>query len=664
MAPWDKPSELSQQRQHFSLAYWRKSIRLQVFLHTLTLFSISASQFIGAPLKFVDPKFYDQYMAWTKESFAVLVSTMTQLWAPTVVRVTGDESMKDQLFQMEDGSLKCNFPHRLVMMANHQLYTDWLYLWWIAYTNKMHGRIYIILKESLKNIPIFGWGAQFYNFIFLARRWETDKPRFRRHLEQLSNPTDPMWLLIFPEGTNLSAGTREKSKAWAEKNGIPDMKHQLLPRSTGLQFCLQELKKSTNWLYDCTIAYEGVPDGQFGQDIFTLRSSFFEGRPPKSVNMYWRRWRIADLPTEDNEAFSMWLRNRWTEKDYLLEHYFRHGTFPEGDPVKAMKSEMAVRKFALEQKKNGNSKAAIKAVTKSAKFITTEVRAGGMEEFMGIFAPIATAATALSSGQLTPENIDFDALVSKVAAQQKTALATKTLPTSNGSSDTGKLSGPPKLSSKTPIGPNSASKVTEGKHLDPEIRRLIESAHANTQRRLELAATPASRKAPNVRNTIPMTPVETIITRPITTLAVQHGANALAKLGPKIEQTRKTVAKSASEAQKSSTAASPTTIKRPVPKRRMSSTPSSASGSTASTAKDGVVKKTAPHPLAGKTIARPPVAKEARPPAEKSITCPPAAPTKAHPLAGKTISRAEFEAMTGKTRGHTPIGQKKVPATK
>ena len=60
-------------------------------------------------------------MAWTKESFAVLTATMTQWWAPTAVRVTGDESMKDQLYQMEDGSLRCNFPHRLVMMANHQV---------------------------------------------------------------------------------------------------------------------------------------------------------------------------------------------------------------------------------------------------------------------------------------------------------------------------------------------------------------------------------------------------------------------------------------------------------------------------------------------------------------------------------------------------------------
>ncbi|GAM85596.1 hypothetical protein ANO11243_036030 [Dothideomycetidae sp. 11243] len=616
--------------------------------------AISASQFIGAPLKLVDPKFYDQYMAWTKESFAVLMGTMTQLWAPTVVRVTGDDSMKEQLFQMPD-----------------------------AYTNKMHGRIYIILKESLKNVPIFGWSAQFYNFIFLARKWETDKPRFRRHLDQLGNPMDPMWLLIFPEGTNLSSGTREKSKAWAKKTGVPDMKHQLLPRSTGLQFCLQELKKSTNWLYDCTIAYEGVPEGQFGQDIYTLRSSIFEGRPPKSVNMYWRRWRISELPVDDDDAFSMWLRNRWTEKDYLLEHFFRHGTFPAGDPVKAMKADAAVRKFAAQQKKSGAPNTTITATPKSAKFITTEVKAGGMEEFMGIFSPIATAATAISSGQLSPDNIDFEALMAKVAAQQKASLSGKKVPAPvvPPGPEQAIASPPSPVAPRRPTnGPSSASKVTEGKQLDPEVRRVIESLHAKTQRRLEKAATPSARKVPDLRNTIPMTPMETIITRPISTLALQHGAGALAKLGPKIGEGRKAVERSAATAaaKPKANGVNASATKRPVPQRRMSNQ-SSTSGSSVSTRANSVVgskpKPTTtagvktvstvstnssvkkPHPLAGKTISRSGF--------EKSQgTTTGAGAEKSHPLAGKTISRAAFEkSQVAKSSGHTPIGQKKIPKT-
>jgi 1-acyl-sn-glycerol-3-phosphate acyltransferase len=238
--------------------------------------AISATQFLGAPLKMIDPKFYEAYMAFTKQSFGVLITTMTQWWSPTVVRVSGDRSIPKQLFQNPDGTLQCKFPRRLVMMANHQvghitikllepvtdvgkLYTDWLYMWWVAYTNNMHGYIYIILKESLKNIPIFGWGAQFYNFIFLSRKWEQDKDQFKSHLDSLNNASDPMWLLIFPEGTNLAKGTKEKSAEWAKKTGVQDMKHQLLPRSRGLQFCLQNLRTTTEWLYDCTIGYEGIP---------------------------------------------------------------------------------------------------------------------------------------------------------------------------------------------------------------------------------------------------------------------------------------------------------------------------------------------------------------------------------------------------------------------
>ncbi|OCK81211.1 hypothetical protein K432DRAFT_442540 [Lepidopterella palustris CBS 459.81] len=335
-----KHGELSQAERAFTLA--------STFLSGVL--AISATQFLGAPLKLIDPAFYDGYMAYTKESFAILITCLTQWWAPTI------------------------------------LYSDWLYLWWIAYTNSMHGYIYIILKESLKNIPILGWGAQFYNFIFLARNWEKDKPQFQRHLQKLNKAKDPMWLLIFPEGTNLSQPTRESSKRWADKNGLQDMKHQLLPRSTGLRFCLQELKETTGWLYDCTIAYEGVPPGQFGQDIFTLRSSFFEGRPPKSVNMHWRRFHVDSIPIDNPKSFDVWLRNRWREKDYMLEYFNRNGRFPADDYWKEQ----------LDMSDTSSGSHSIRSVPRAARTIETQVKSGKWNEFVKIFAPITSVMMALT----------------------------------------------------------------------------------------------------------------------------------------------------------------------------------------------------------------------------------------------------------------------------
>lgn len=95
----------------------------------------------------------------------------------------------------------------------------------------------------------------------------TDQPRLAHRLTKLKklkrDPNgksyyDPMWLLLFPEGTNLSANGRRKSAKWAEKQGLKDPEHVLLPRSTGTFFCLNELKGSLEYIYDCTVAYEGI----------------------------------------------------------------------------------------------------------------------------------------------------------------------------------------------------------------------------------------------------------------------------------------------------------------------------------------------------------------------------------------------------------------------
>ncbi|KAF2484563.1 acyltransferase-domain-containing protein [Neohortaea acidophila] len=346
---------------------------------------LHAAQLLAWPLYFFNRVAFYDYMSLTKSYFGVLITTMTRLWSPTVIRVSGDKSMKGLLHQKgQHGMLEVDFGERVILIANHQIYTDWLYLWWIAYTNSppTHGHIYIILKESLRYLPMMGPAMMFFNFIFMSRKWAKDQARLRRRIQKLNTKggqtpdgkqhLDPMWLLIFPEGTNLSANTRKASARYSAKSGIPDMKHQVLPRSTGLQCCLQGLHTTVDYIYDCTIAYEGIPPGGYGQDIFTLRSVYFQGRAPKSVNMHWRRFAVKDLPIDDADAMGDWIMQRWREKDELIEAFHQTGKFPADLEAVQIEGAPSEKQF------------------KTA-YINTQVMPRNSFEFLGMFVPVIAA---------------------------------------------------------------------------------------------------------------------------------------------------------------------------------------------------------------------------------------------------------------------------------
>lgn len=86
---------------------------------------------------------------------------ITVLCAPTSLTITTDEppSLNGLVERDAKGNMvRISLPDRLVVMANHQAYTDWMYLWILAcYCGHAEG-IVILLKASLKHIPIVGWG--------------------------------------------------------------------------------------------------------------------------------------------------------------------------------------------------------------------------------------------------------------------------------------------------------------------------------------------------------------------------------------------------------------------------------------------------------------------------------------------------------------------------
>jgi lysocardiolipin and lysophospholipid acyltransferase len=103
--------------------------------------------------------------------------------------------------------------------------------------------------------------------------------------------------------------------------------------------------------------------GKYAPDYFTLRSTYFQGRPPKSVNMYWRRFAVADIPVGDTAAFDDWILKRWKEKDELLETFYNTGRFPSDETA-----------------------------SKESGYIETEVKLKTPLEILAIFAPLGAFA--------------------------------------------------------------------------------------------------------------------------------------------------------------------------------------------------------------------------------------------------------------------------------
>lgn len=52
-----------------------------------------------------------------------------------------------------------------------------------------------------------GWAMQVACFIFIQRRWEQDKTHMENMLDYFCDIREPVQLLLFPEGTDLTGET-------------------------------------------------------------------------------------------------------------------------------------------------------------------------------------------------------------------------------------------------------------------------------------------------------------------------------------------------------------------------------------------------------------------------------------------------------------------------
>ncbi|KAL5704875.1 1-acylglycerol-3-phosphate O-acyltransferase [Ranunculus cassubicifolius] len=224
---------------------------------------------------------------------------------------------------------------RALLIANHRTEVDWMYLWDLALRKGRLGAIKYILKSSLMKLPIFGWGFHILDFISVERKWEVDEKNMNQMLSTFTDPQDPLWLALFPEGTDFSEQKCLQSQNYATENDLPVLQNVLLPKTKGFFACLEVLRNSLDAVYDVTIAYK--------HRLPTFLDNVF-GVDPSEVHIHVRRIAVNEIPTNEDDA-GTWLIQAYEVKDKLLSDFNAIGVFPNQATEGGLSNTMGLVNF-------------------------------------------------------------------------------------------------------------------------------------------------------------------------------------------------------------------------------------------------------------------------------------------------------------------------------
>ena len=160
---------------------------------------------------------------------------------------------------------------------------------------------------------------QLSNFLFIKRRWDSDKKEFHNKLYYLNSINYPCQLLLFPEGGDLTHKSRKRSDMYADENSLPRYQYCLHPRTTGFVYVMNALRSGgLDAVYDVTIGY---PDALPKTEI-----ELAKGIMPREVHFHIKCYDDRDVPREDDEL-EQWCKDRWEEKEERLKQFYTYKEF-------------------------------------------------------------------------------------------------------------------------------------------------------------------------------------------------------------------------------------------------------------------------------------------------------------------------------------------------
>ncbi|XP_037080534.1 1-acyl-sn-glycerol-3-phosphate acyltransferase gamma-like isoform X2 [Pollicipes pollicipes] len=226
--------------------------------------------------------------------------------------------------------------HALLIM-NHTYEVDWLMGWIVADRCSVLGSAKVYVKDMLRYVPIIGWSWVFSSIIFLRRKWDDDKEHIDRQLAVLADYPDPVWLLIFCEGTRFTRAKHEASMEVARKKGLPELRNLLLPRTKGFTYSASRLRGKFAAVYNLTVCFDTE---NYAEPTLTnmVRGKKILG------DMYIERIPMDEVPEDESEA-AEFLHKLYRQKDKMLTSYHETGSFTQLSGARELTTVRLPRRF-------------------------------------------------------------------------------------------------------------------------------------------------------------------------------------------------------------------------------------------------------------------------------------------------------------------------------
>lgn len=287
-----------------------KAIIFYLVMFISACFGVVFIQTPCIPLAFFNRRLYLKYCSRAIGLYLSMINCLIEDFLGIKLVITGDDILTDK--------------KRSIILLNHRTRLDWMFLWMLKSRCGTLHELKTVLKSDLKHIPGPGWAMQHAAYLFLERSWEKDQRTITNLINYYKSSQNRVSLLIFPEGTNLTDETKQKSNDFAAKqvNFNRPYEYCLHPRTTGFVYLLNSMKKNEiiDAIDDITIGYEG--------DIACKEVDLIKGKIPSVIHFHVKRYQVSDLPKTDDET-ATWLLERWDAKEDQLKNFSEKHEFDD-----------------------------------------------------------------------------------------------------------------------------------------------------------------------------------------------------------------------------------------------------------------------------------------------------------------------------------------------